>query len=323
MRGALTAHVSSWAAAWAQRRQGQDTHAVTLARRRVYILPTRFGLVFGLLVFAMLLGSLNYGASLGFALTFLLAGLGLVIMHHCHNNLLATQVRFAGAAPVFAGQPAHFRIALVNTANAPRYELEIAHHRQVAGPVDIEAGHSQTLELAVAADTRGWLTLRRFAVATRHPGSLFRAWTWVHMDCACLIYPAPAPPGRPVPTSAGSHGSRGMPDQDDSDFIGLRPAAPGDPPGRIAWKAYARTGQLMLKQFSGAAEVPSMLEWDALPELDTEARLSQLARWCLDAAGDRRSFGLRLPAATIALGSGEKHLHECLKALALYGRTAR
>jgi uncharacterized protein (DUF58 family) len=319
MLGALTAHVSSWAAGWAQRRQGQDARAVTLSRRRVYILPTRFGLVFGVLVFAMLLGSLNYGASLGFALTFLLVGLGLVIMHHCHNNLLATQVRFAGAAPVFAGQPAHFRIALVNTANAPRYELAIAQDRQVAGPVDIAAGHSQTLEIAVATGQRGWLALRRFAVATRHPGSLFRAWTWVHMDCACLVYPAPAAPGRPVPVSAGSHGSRGMPSQDDSDFIGLRPAAPGDPPGRIAWKAYARSGQLMLKQFSGAAEVPSMLEWHSLPELDTEARLSQLARWCLDAAADRRSFGLRLPTTTIALGSGEKHLHECLKALALYG----
>lgn len=322
MLGALTAHVSSWAATWARRRQGQDTRAVTLTRRRIYILPTRFGVVFGFLVFAMLLGSLNYGANLGFSLTFLLTGLGLVVMHHCHNNLLATQIRFAGAAPVFAGQPAHFRIALINTANATRHEFELAHDKQVAGPVDIEPGHTQTLELTITAHRRGWLTLPRFAVATRHPANLFRAWTWVHMDCACLVYPTPAPPGRPVPISIGNHGSRGMPSEDDSDFIGLRPAAPGDPPGRIAWKAYARSGQLMLKQFSGAAEVPSLLDWDSLPELGTEARLSQLARWCLDAAADRRSFGLRLPAATVALGSGEKHLHECLKTLALYTPSA-
>jgi uncharacterized protein (DUF58 family) len=74
----------------------------------------------------------------------------------------------------------------------------------------------------------------------------------------------------------------------------------------------------MLKQFSGAAEVSSLLDWDSLPELGTEARLSQLTRWCLDAAADRRSFGLRLPSTTVPLGSGEKHLHECLKTLALY-----
>jgi uncharacterized protein (DUF58 family) len=109
-----------------------------------------------------------------------------------------------------------------------------------------------------------------------------------------------------------------MPAQDDSDFVGLRRATPADPPGRVAWKAYARSGQLMVKQFSGAAEVPSMLDWDSLPELGPEARLAQLTRWCLDAAAEMRSFGLRLPTTTVALGSGEKHLHECLQALALF-----
>ena len=86
-----------------------DAHAIALKRRRIYILPTRFGVVFAAMVFAMLLGSLNYGASLGFALTFLLTGLGLVVMHHCHNNLLGTTIKFLGAAPVFAGRarPCH------------------------------------------------------------------------------------------------------------------------------------------------------------------------------------------------------------------------
>ena len=318
MLGALTEHVGAFAASWAQRRQGRDARAVTLQRRRIYVLPSSFGVVFGFLVFAMLLGSLNYGVSLAFALTFLLAGLGLVVMHHCHNNLLGTEVRFAGALPVFAGQPAVFRIALGNTASVARYELEIAHAGQAAGPVDIEPGHSRTLEIAIPTRARGWQRLARFSAATRYPGSLFRAWTWLHMDARCLVYPAPAPPGRPIPMSFGDHGTRGMPAQDDSDFVGLRPAAPGDPPARMAWKAYARSGQLMLKQFSGAAEVPSMLDWDALPELSAEAKLSQLTRWCLDAAAETRSFGVRLPTATVPLGSGEKHLHECLQALALF-----
>lgn len=318
MLAALTRHATDRATAWARRRQGLDARAVTLQRRRIYILPTRFGAVFAALVVAMLLGSLNYGASLGFALTFLLTGLGLVIMHHCHNNLLATHVRFAGALPVFAGQPAIFRITLANTANAPRYELELAHEGRVAGPVDVGAGHSSTLELALAAEMRGWLELPRFSVATRYPGSLFRAWTWMHMQARCLVYPAPAPPGRAVPPSAGSHALRGMPALEDSDFVGLAKATPADPPGRLAWKAYARTGELMVKQFSGGAEISNVLDFDALPDLDTEARLSQLARWCLDAAAQGRAFGLRLPTTAVGVGNGERHLHDCLQALALY-----
>jgi uncharacterized protein (DUF58 family) len=67
-----------------------------------------------------------------------------------------------------------------------------------------------------------------------------------------------------------------------------------------------------------------MLDWDSLPDLDTEARLSQLTRWCLDAAARTDSFGLRLPNAVIPLGRGNRHLSDCLRALALYepGRPA-
>jgi uncharacterized protein (DUF58 family) len=170
----------------------------------------------------------------------------------------------------------------------------------------------------VTATTRGWQTLERFAVATRHPGSLFRAWTWVHMEAHCLVYPRPAAPGTPMPLGADANGARGTSDHEEIDFRGLRSATPGDPPRRMAWKAYARTDQLLVKEFAGAAEQPSLFRWNDVPGLDPEARLSQLARWCLDAADDRRSFGLELPGVDIALGTGDRHLHDCLQALALF-----
>ena len=306
-----------WAAGWARRRQGADPLAVVLKRRRIYILPSAFGAAFAAMVFTMLLGSLNYGASLGFALTFLLAGMGLVVMHHCHNNLLGTRVRFLGAAPVFAGQVAEFRIAVENESATPRYEIELAHEGHASPPVDVPAGGSETASVVVRTSRRGWVTLERFAVQTRHPGRLFRAWTWVHMDARCLVYPSPAPPGRPLPQSSGA-GTAGRQAHGDSDFSGLRNAAPGDPPQRIAWKAYARSEVLLVKQFSGGDSEPCMLDWDSLADLDAEARLQQLARWCLEAAGESRAFGLRLPERTVELGAGDAHLSACLEALALH-----
>ncbi|HEX6998555.1 MAG TPA: DUF58 domain-containing protein [Gammaproteobacteria bacterium] len=305
------------AAAWALRRQGRDGAAVTLQRRRIYILPTRYGLIFGLLVFAMLLGSLNYGASLGFALTFLLAGLALVAMHECHNNLLGLEVRFAGVQPVFAGQTAEFRIALAHAGRRPRYEIELERDGVSAGPVDVEPGVPAMLRVAVPAARRGWLALPRVAVTTRHPGRLFRAWSWLHFDARCLVYPEPAPPGRPLPADAAAAGGTGRPDAGDADFAGLRVAVPGDPPQHIAWKAYARNAELLLKQFAAGTSARFVLDWNALPDLPPEARIAQLARWCLDAESAGGAFGLRLPGTAIPLGNGQRHLHECLKALAL------
>jgi uncharacterized protein (DUF58 family) len=267
----------------------------------------------------MLLGSLNYGASLGFLLTFLLTGLGLVTMLHCHNNLLSTVVSFAGADPVFAGEEAKFRITLRNGSTEPRFDIQLKLGDSADGPVDIAPGATTLLHLNMPTTERGWVRLSRFSVSTRHPGNLFRAWSWVHMDVRCLIYPEPAPPGRSLPPGSGLDGTRSALNHEEDDFSGLRDAAAGDPPRRIAWKAFARTDRLLVKQFAGGALQPHLFDWTDLPDLDTEEKLSQLTRWCLDAAEARSSFGLVLPDQTIPLGSGDRHLHECLQALALFG----
>jgi uncharacterized protein (DUF58 family) len=306
-----------WAAVWARRRQGADAHAIALKRRRIYILPTRFGFAFAAMVLAMLLGSLNYGASLGFTLTFLLTGLGLVAMHHCHNNLLGTAIKFLGAAPVFAGDRAEFKIAISNDAPAARLEIELKYKDHTAGPVDVATRGTETLRLGVPTQHRGWTALDRFRVETQYPARLFRAWTWVHMDTRCLVYPRPADPGRPLPHGDGGVTS-GQPRPGDDDFAGLRAAVPGDPLQRIAWKAYARNDVMLLKEFSSGTGEPCLLDWAMLPDLDTEQRLSQLARWCLDADAAGRSVALKLPAREIALGLGPKHLASCLEALALF-----
>jgi uncharacterized protein (DUF58 family) len=318
MFAAGSQRLQSFAAEWARRRQGDDGHSVTLQRRRIYILPTRHGLVFAAMLFAMLLASLQYAASLAFAMTFLLAALGLVAMQRCHNNLLHLVVRFGGAEPVFAGNEAIFRLAIENGAGQLRLDTVVECENSRAGPVDLEGGASTTLHLHRPTAKRGYAGLSRFSVATTHPGNLFRAWTWINMDARCLVYPAPAAPGRLPPPGESHSSERAMRNREDDDFAGLRAATPSDPPRRIAWKAYARSDQLLVKEFAGGAEQPQLFEFDALRDLDIEQRLSQLTRFCLDAAEAGTSFGLVLPGETIPLGSGERHLHLCLQALALF-----
>lgn len=320
MLAAGSQRLQAFAAEWARRRQGDDAHSVTLQRRRIYILPTRHGLVFAAMLFAMLLASLQYAASLAFVMTFLLTALGLVAMQHCHNNLLHMVVRFGGADPVFAGDEATFRLTIENGAGKARLDVAIECEDSKAGPVDLDSGASATLHLHRPTGTRGYTALSRFSVSTTHPGNLFRAWTWINMDARCLVYPAPAARGRLPPPGASRSGERAMRNREDDDFAGLRTATPSDPPRRLAWKAYARSDQLLAKEFAGGAEQPQLFEFNALRDLDVEQRLSQLTRFCLDAAEAGTAFGLELPEESIPLGSGERHLHACLQALALFAK---
>jgi uncharacterized protein (DUF58 family) len=305
-------------ATWARRRQGTDPKSIVLKRRRVFILPSRFGLIFAILVFAMVLGAMNYASSLGFALAFLLTGLGIVSMHHCHRNLLGTAVRFSGVQPVFAGEDCEYRLALTNNARATRYEISLHHNAYQSHAQDLEPRESKSIILKIPTQTRGRAQLGRCSVTTRFPGNLFRAWSWIHMDAECIVYPNPIAQSRPLPMSSGGDGSHGVAERGDADFAGLKTADPADPPQRIAWKASARSEELLAKQFAGGEQRAQILAWDQLHGLETEERLSQLTRWCVDAAAEECTFGLDLPGTAIPLGRGQRHLHDCLKALALF-----
>lgn len=318
MLGALAETVRNRAGQWAHRRQGADADTVALGRRRVYILPSALGIGYAFLVFAMLLGAMNYANSMGFALTFLLTGVGLVGMHHCHRNLEGTELRFVGARPVFAGELAVFNMVLVNPGSGERFELFLARGEHESDTVDLAPGESARLGLGLPTTQRGVKRLPRFSITSRYPANLFRCWSWLHIDAECLVYPQPAAPGRPLPFSLTDEGDGHRSESGDSNFTGLRAFVRGDSTRRVAWKAYARTEDLLVKQFSGGEDTVRWLEWDGLADLPTEPRLSQLTRWALDLSGAGRSFGLRLPDAVVTVGSGSAHLHECLRALALH-----
>ena len=304
--------------AWAEARQGLDPDPVVLHRRRVYIFPTRAGFVFGASVFAMLLGAMNYNASLAFVLAFGLAALGLVAMHHAHRTLEGLTVRAGRVDPVFAGQVAHFGLTLRNLARQPRYGLTLTLDGANLARTDTAAEDDAAVVLAQSAPQRGWLTARRFGLHTTYPFGLFRAWAWVRMDLRCLVYPQPAAPGLRPPPRPAEHGHGRADESGIEDFSGLRDYRPGDAPRHIAWRVYARRDELAVKQFAGSSALARKLDFDALRGLAVEARLSQLARWVLDAHADNEAFALQLPGTAIPYGQGAAHRDRCLEALALF-----
>ncbi len=302
---------------WIRRRQGPDHGAVTLQRGRIYILPTGLGFAFGVMLFGMLLGSLNYANNLGLGLTFLLASLALVTMHACHRNLETLIASEAGTEPPFAGQDAIFQFALANPGRVARCDLEAATVAMSADPVSVAAGGEATVNLRVATQRRGWVTLERVEIATRFPYGLFRAWAVLHPGRRCLVYPRPADTAPPPPPAPGSGGA-GTTRRGDDDFAGLKDYHPGDPPRHIAWKAYAKGGELLVKEFSGAAEPVPVFDLDQAPGADLEVRLSVMARWIVDAQARGETFGLRLPGLEIPPQPGMQQRRRCLAALAEY-----
>lgn len=307
---------------WLFRPAPEQQLPIVLGQRRIFILPTRAGVVFAVVLLVMLIGAINYNLGLGHALIFLLAGLGIVAMVHTFNNLFALRLTPGRAPAVFAGDLARFPMQLENSRRQSRRALEFSFAEQAAARIDLPAEGSATVAIAYATQRRGRLDPGRITLASRYPLGLFRAWSYLYPRWSCVVYPKPL--WTPLPAaSAAVHADHVQGDNGQEDFAGLRPRQNSDPIRHIAWKAVARRPDdqaHLVKQFAGGAAEELWLDWSLTPTgRSAEERLSILAGWVLSADEQQARYGLKLPGRELAPGHGETHRGRCLEILALHG----
>lgn len=290
---------------------------ITLNQRRIFILPTRRGFGFAFVLLLMLLGNINYNLSLGYVLTFLLGTTAAMTMLHAFRNMAKLEIRAGHNEAVFAGDKASFLFHFHNTSTLPRYQLSLRDSQGCNTLFDLPAQEHTQVMLTIPATKRGWLDSGGLTLSTEFPLGLFYAWSYLHFDARCLIYPRPAVPV-PLPASLVQDGSGKLAGSGDDDFAGLRNYVAGDALQRIAWKAYAREQGLQVKQFSAQQGHELWLDWFLMPSLLPELKLELLTRWVLTADAQNLSYGLRLPGVEIAPFHGTSHRADCLGILALY-----
>jgi uncharacterized protein (DUF58 family) len=302
---------------WQSRLPATDTW--TLTQRNIYIVPTRAGFMFMLVLVVMLLAAINYQLSLGYVLTFLLAGAGFMSMHLTHGTLRGLTLHLKPPASGFAGMALPMEVVVASPRRA-QHGIGLGYEGQPASDdvfVDVPAGGQTTAHLAYTPAARGWHTLPLLRAETRYPLGLFRAWTVWRPASRILAWPVPEHPAAPLPPSPPAQGE--SPTQRPSssgEFDGVRSYRRGDAIKRVVWKKVARTGELVTRDASAAVEQELWLDWQATPGAGVEARLSRLAAWVVQADHAGLTHGLRLPGREIAPAQGLGHRRRSLDALA-------
>jgi len=300
-----------------------DTQALT--QGNVYILPTRAGWMFALTLLVLLLASINYQLNLGYVLTFLLAGSGVVSMHITHGTLRGLTLHLRPVAAAFAGDPAVLDVVMTSPGTA-RFGIGL---RLLDAPgatlawTDVPAGGQATAHVSFVPAERGLREVPTLSAETRFPFGLFRAWTIWRPASRLLVYPRPESDGPPPPAARPIVGGPTRSRHSESgDIEGVRAYRRGDPTKLIAWKKAAQaieTGaELVSRDTSVSARQELWLDWSACGPIAPEERLSRLTAWTLAAERAGADYGLRLPGLELAPEGGETQRRRCLEALALW-----
>ena len=320
---------------WLFRLGDPEPGEVVLNQRRVFILPSKAGLGFGVLLMVMFIGSINYNLSLGFGLTFLVAACAVIDMHLTFRNLAYLHLAPGRVAPVFAGEDAQFEMHLMNRRRHDRFAIRIGFMEQressrlgaapalSAQAVDVAALASTCVVLSTPALTRGWFAAPRVRLSTQFPLGLLTAWSYWRPQVNALVYPRPEADAPPLPF-AGDTKNDGVGRAGHDDFAGIRNYRPGDSIRHLAWRQIARIdldsgGTLVTKQFEGGSATSLVIDFAELPvALDLETRLSRMTRWVLEAESRALAYGFRLGGTRLDAAHGPAQQQACLRALALY-----
>ena len=131
-----------------------------------------------------------------------------------------------------------------------------------------------------------------------------------------LVYPRPEASAVPLPLGS-REAQRSVVQPQGDEFGALREYRASDPRRLIAWKASARHDRLLVREPEQLTGQEFVLDFNAMPALDLEARIARLTRWVLMAEERRSRYTLVLPGQRIGPDLGSSHARRCLRELAL------
>ena len=216
----------------------------------------------------MLVASINYQLNLGYVLTFLLAGAGVVSMHLTHNTLRGLTLHLRPAAPVFAGDAGDAGGGADQPRRPAPRDLRCTSRTAAAASrsfitVDVPAAGQEITHLSLVPPRRGWHEVPTLVVETALPvRPVPRLDAVAARRCAC--WPGRSPSSRPpaLPPASALPGGGSAPQRSaGGELDGVRFYRRGDSMRQVVWKKVARSGELVSRETSGSASQELWLDW--------------------------------------------------------------
>lgn len=291
---------------------------------KVYLLPTRFGIVYIFVLLAMLLVAASYANNLVYLLSFILISTMIASLIKTHYNLKGVVVRRIEVHSNHVDEDLEFVIYLSSMSHEAKLGLHV--NLKAGGVKILKPGYLTILEpseqapitIVAKGASRGAFDMSHVRIESEFPIGLWRAWSVFKQEIRYCVYPKrlgkqalPEPTRLVENLNSKTYGS--------DDFTDHRAFQDGDSYRHIDWKARARGLPLLVKRFTGGDEALRVLDLAKVRSENLETRLMQLSAWVDQCNQMQKPFGLKLPGVNIEPNIGLLHYKRCQESLAQFG----
>ena len=163
----------------------------TIGRRQLYILPTKIGWYYILILLALFAIAVKFDNQPAFIMLFLLISISLISMLYTHNNVINLSMSQQAPKNVYCGESAIFPVTIKNNSDKHRYALWL-----MAGGfsklANLKPFEETLIELKQPSVQRGYLDCAPMSLTSQFPIGLFFCWSKrFNSKQRCLVYPQP------------------------------------------------------------------------------------------------------------------------------------
>ncbi|MCB0370638.1 MAG: DUF58 domain-containing protein [Bdellovibrionales bacterium] len=304
----------------------------TKNQKRPYIVPSRFGLYFGLGILVLLLLAFTYANQLIYLIAFFYASFLFIVMHLTNNNIKFIKVESYQIDHFFKDQKGKLKVTLKNEHRRylSRYVyLKVSKTNQIKLIPQILPQQSITLYFDIQSEQRGLFAFPEISIYTTFPFEIFYSWKKSNWSLNYFVFPEREGDDQPPIIDEKAlekeslftnqlNLSQGV------DFLYHREFVPGDNFHRIDWKVFARKNKFYVKTYDNPNSAIYLIDLPVLLDQANgnvlERKINQITKWIYTAQTDNLPCMIQFFDSKLTLLKTPKEFQSIYEKLALFPR---
>lgn len=299
----------------------------TLNNKKIFILPSKFGVCYLFFILLLFLLGTNYQNNLIMLVCYLFISFFITSMLHSFYNLSGLQLNAVTTATGYANQIILLKIKL--NSDKDRFDLNFCFEKKSTNNFSFITKGETEVALRYWISHRGVHNPGRIKIFSHYGFGLFTTWSQLDLASNIIAYPEPLSfqytgyNSVLIENSESDINSVNSQPIKGDDFEQLIPYQQGQPYSQVAWKQLAKGQGWYSKQHQQNAQPDIFLTLANMPANNLENKISQLCFLILEYHQIGSDYCVVIDELTFGPSSGEQFLHKCLMALVQYPQRAK